>query len=354
MNKTKLENKLNHLVKCHTPGLQYKVIRNGQELSDYSMGLADIDNNVPVSEASQFSLYSVTKVFTAIAALQLIEKGQIEIDRSIENYLPQFKFKYKILIRHLINQTSGLKNPIPTKWVHLPSEHSNFEEDSCFHDIIRKNLRLSFTPGAKYQYSNLSYWLLSLLIAKVSGQSYESYIYDKILRPLKIQNKASFRYSSEILYATGYLSLFSPINILKYFFTDSKYWSNYEKTWLRISPHYVNGPGFGGLIGNSASLIILAKDLMSECSKLLSQNSLDLMFSPQTSNNKKILPMSLGFHIDELNGEPYYFKEGGGMGFHAEIRIYPTLKSSSVLLVNSGTFNTRKRLSELDQLSIME
>lgn len=340
--------KLQKIVGKETPGLQYQIISQGKINKTFAVGLADINRDAPVTDATQFAVYSVTKVITAIGILQLADRGLLSIEQPVGDYIPEFQINDKIKIKHLLSQSSGLKNPIPSRWVHLPEEDDQFNELSFFKSIFEKCKELDFEPGEKYQYSNISYWLLALALEKIVGQKFCDYVDQRIFLPLGLQGD-SFKISSQKAYATGYLSRFSLMNVFKGLVADSKFWNQYEKGWLRIEPCYVNGPGFGGLFANSHMLGILISDLLQENSTILSRKSKELLFSQQSTNNGKILPMSLGFHIESLNGVKYFYKEGGGMGFHAEIRIYPSLGIGTVLVTNNGSFYTRRRLTEIDK-----
>ena len=343
--------KLKRIVGKETPGLQYQIVSQGKINKNFAVGLADIYKNVPVTEATQFAVYSVTKVITAIAILQLADWGLLSIEQSVDDYLPEFQINKKIKIKHLMSQSSGLKNPIPSRWVHLPEEDEQFNELSFFSPIFEKHKELDFEPGEKHQYSNISYWLLALALEKIVGQRFCDYVDQRIFLPLGLQGD-SFKISSQKAYATGYLNRFSLMNVLKGLVADSKFWSEYERGWLKIEQCYVNGPGFGGLFVNSHMLGILISNLLKENPTIISRKSKELLFAQQLANNGKPLPMSLGFHVDSLNGVQYFYKEGGGMGFHAEMRVYPSLKLGTVLLTNSGSFNTRRRLTEIDQIVV--
>jgi len=111
---------------------------------------------------------------------------------------------------------------------------------------------------------------------------------------------------------------------------------------------YLNGPSFGGAIGTATAFSKMLQDLLSEQSKLLGEKSKQLLYSQQQTDAGKNIDMTLGWHIGKLNGVTYYFKEGGGAGFHSEMRIYPDNGIASVIMTNRTSFNSRKILNELD------
>ena len=100
-----------------TPGLQYYYFNQDSILYSYYGGMADMANQKNITEQTTFHAYSVTKTFTALSILQLVEKGLLELDNSASLYLPDFPYSKNITIRHLLNHTAGLADPLPLSWV---------------------------------------------------------------------------------------------------------------------------------------------------------------------------------------------------------------------------------------------
>ena len=138
------------------------------------------------------------------------------------------------------------------------------------------------------------------------------------------------------------------MNLLKSFLIEDTTWGEYEGNWLHINNVYLNGPAFGGAIGSARAFSSILQSLLSKDSVLLGSKTKRHLYSRETTNSGEKIDMTLGWHIDELNDITYYFKEGGGAGFHSEMRIYPDINLASVLMVNRTSFNTRKQLSNLD------
>ena len=138
------------------------------------------------NKSSQFRIASVSKPMTAIAILQLYEKGEIDLDVPIQNYLSEFPKKEKgdITIRQLLNHTSGISY-----------YQSNFESvhftryENCIEAIDKfKNRELVHNPGSEFLYSSYGYTLLGAIIEKVSGMSYQKYMLENIWYPAKMEN----------------------------------------------------------------------------------------------------------------------------------------------------------------------
>ncbi|MGV6851483.1 MAG: serine hydrolase, partial [bacterium] len=149
-------------------------------------------------------------------------------------------------------------------------------------------------------------------------------------------------------HAKGYLKKWSFMGLFGRFFVDSAVLGKNEKGWLHIKNVYVNGPSFGGAIGSATAFLKILQDLLSDNSKLLKSQTKQLLYQRQSLNSGKEIDMTLGWNIGELNGVTYYYKEGGGAGFHCEMRIYPENGLASVIMANKTTFNSKKILSELD------
>lgn len=340
---------LSELSSPNDPGLQYIVVNKNRIVFDYSSGLADIKDKTPLSKNHTMAAFSMTKTITAIGILQLIERGILKLDNRLSEYL-KHPYSSKITIRQLLSHTSGIPNPIPLKWIHLAEKHHAFNEKKALNQVLTENPDSLSIPGEEYEYSNIGYWLLGAVIEKVSGQSYIDYITENIFDPLSLsQSEIGFSIIDKNNHAKGYLNKYSFMNFIKSFLMDDYTWGEYEEGWLHINNVYLNGPAFGGAIGSAAAFSKILQDLLSDKSKLLGNETRRLLYSQQKTISGDNIDMTLGWHIDKLNGVTYYYKEGGGAGFHCEMRIYPTSGLASVIMINKTSFNSRDTLSELDE-----
>lgn len=346
-----LETLLDRYVATKTPGTQYLVVDEHQPVFEFADGWADIQNSEAMSLNTTLMAYSMTKTFTAIAILQLVEQGKFGLDDPANRYAPNFPYSQNITIRQLVTHTSGIRNPLPLRWVHPAETCQAFDERATLAKVLQENPRLSFKPGTRYAYSNLGYWLLGVIIEEVVHQAYADYVMDRILKPLGLeQSQIGFVIPGGANHAKGYLGRYSMMNLVRGFVTDRDIWGSYEGQWLQVRNLYVNGPAFGGLIGSAQSFGCLLKDQLRECSVLLNSESQRLLYTEQMDDHGRPIGMTLGWHIGDLQGVRYFFKEGGGGGFHCEMRIYPTMRFGSVMMVNSTEFNSRACLSGLDKL----
>jgi len=335
------------------PGIQYIVLNANNVLYEYMGGWADIALKKPMQINKTMMAYSQTKTITAIAVLQLYEAGKLDLDDTIDLYVKNLPYSKPITIRQMLSQTSGLPNPIPLKWAHLIEEHQQFNEDAALAQVMADSLDLSFEPGEKYQYSNISYWLLGQVIEIVSGMEYEDYIRKYFIEALKInQNALDFIIPNLNNHAKGYLDKYSFLNLFKGFLLDKKLIgeeSTYEGSWLLIKDHYLNGSAFGGLVGTAKGFSLFLQDQLRPTSVLFSNKIKTLLYSQQKTNDGDLIDMTLGWHIGYNKSVKYYFKEGGGAGFHCEMRIYPDQSIASIIMVNKTSFKPKKTLDRIDK-----
>src|SRR5215208_2630163 len=135
-----------------TPGIQYVVVNATDVVFEYAGGWADIRRQVPVDAATTMMAYSMSKTITAVAALQLVEAGKVELDDPVERYVDFLPYGGSVTVRQLIAHTSGVPNPIPLRWVHPAEGHGSFDEKATFRAVLRDHPRLSFEAGTKYAY----------------------------------------------------------------------------------------------------------------------------------------------------------------------------------------------------------
>ncbi len=339
---------LNKLSGPYEPGIQYIVVDKKSIIYEQSVGLSDVAAKKPLSLPQTMAAFSMTKTLTAISVLKLIEQNKVGLDDRVDRYI-KHPYDSEITVRQLLNHTSGIPNPIPLKWVHLASKHDTFVEQNAINQVLKENSDLNSQPGSKYQYSNIGYWLLGRLIEKVSEKEYANYVTENIFKPLALTpDEIGFLIVDENNHAKGYLKKWSFMNLFGRFLIDRSVIGDYEGSWLHIKNVYANGPSFGGAIGSARAFSRILQDLLSEKSKLLEEKTKRLLYVQQKTDSDNRIDMTLGWHMNKLNGITYYYKEGGGADFHSEMRIYPERGLASVLMTNRTSFNSRKRLSELD------
>ncbi|WP_299463268.1 serine hydrolase [uncultured Microscilla sp.] len=188
------------LAKKKQPDLSFytALVYNGKVISEKQMGYANIKNKVKMNRHMVHMWGSVSKLFTTVAILQLVEKGQLKLTDSITHYFPNLGKKTgdfakinQVKIHHLINHNSGLSltKAFRTVAAKIKKEEKKFrraenEEFLPYLELAEQ----TFPAGEKYEYSNMGYSLLGLVIEKVSGIKFKVYIKQNILKPLRMKS----------------------------------------------------------------------------------------------------------------------------------------------------------------------
>ena len=158
------------------------VARGDLVLFDQGFGLANREWNIPNDGATKFRLGSVSKQFTAVAVMQLRERGLIDIDAPVKTWLPDAPASWDAITpRHLMAHTAGLPNVTALESFRAYKMQETTPEATL---ALFRDLPLDFQPGQGFAYSNSGYLLLSLIIEKASGQSYADYVTEHLFRPL--------------------------------------------------------------------------------------------------------------------------------------------------------------------------
>lgn len=179
------------------------IAEKGQIIVKKGYGYANYEFDILNNPEIRFRIGSLTKGFTAVAILQLEEKGLLSIDDKLLKYIPDYPRGNEISIKHLLTHTSGIPN-------HTEFEDFNKERRVFHYSILEtietfKNKPLEFNPGERFKYSNSNYILLGFVIEQVSKMSYEEYIKQNIFEPLKMNN-SGFENPERIIksFAQGY------------------------------------------------------------------------------------------------------------------------------------------------------
>lgn len=165
---------LNGRFKADAPGIAVIVVQDGKTLFRKGYGMANVELGVPIRPDHVFRIGSITKQFTAVAILMLMERGKLALDDRITKFVPRYPTHgHKITIEHLLTHTSGIKN-----YTDMPEQAKISKEDRPLADQIAffKDQPMEFKPGERWSYSNSGYLLLGAVIEKVSGQSYEAFL----------------------------------------------------------------------------------------------------------------------------------------------------------------------------------
>jgi CubicO group peptidase (beta-lactamase class C family) len=333
-----------------TPSVTYIFFNKERVIHQVRLGFADLKKRLPVNERTKFNAFSVTKTLTALAVMQLVENGKLEIDDPVKQYLADFPYSSKITIKQLLSHSAGIPNPIPLGWIHGVDEEKTFKESIFFKQVFGRNNMEKSPPNEKYAYSNLGYVFLGQLIEKVSKQSYKDYVRDHIIMPLNMSSDdIGFEIGDPSRQAKGYQKRFRMVNILLGLFIEkSKYMGPPEGKWKPFNAYYVNGPAYGGLIGTANAFVRYLQELLKPDCLLLSNRYKEIMFTENHNLSGKPTGMCLSWFKGQTGGHQYFSHAGGGGGYYCELRIYPEQKSGSVIMFNRTGMTDERFLDKPD------
>lgn len=177
---------LSEQFKTDEPGATALVSRNGQIIYKKAFGMANLELNAPMHVDNVFWIASIGKQFTAVAILQLMEQGKLDLQDEITKFIPDYSTQgNKITIAHLLTHTSGIHN-----FSGMKDPEKKLTTDCTPTEVIDffKNLPMRFAPGTKWEYSNSGYFLLGYIIEIITGKPYAEYLEENILKPLGMTN----------------------------------------------------------------------------------------------------------------------------------------------------------------------
>lgn len=328
---------LDRLIKANAiPGIQYMVLNRVKVLFEYCGGYQDIKQALPVTPATTFMINAITKPFTAAAVLQLVEKGDIQMEARLSAYFSNHPYGPHVTIRHLLNQTSGIPHSSPVNWFHLAEEDPHFDEDKALTGVLKQS-RLKHHPGSRYYDSAIAYWLLAKVVENISGRSFPDYTRRNIFKPLSIfPAEMDFIIPDVNLQAKEYRKTgFSLTNLPLSLKEDRSFKGEIENGWQSFKLVHHNGYGYGGLYARASGLRKFLQEMMKDLPVIFSPETRKNYFSPQKNNAGHWVGTTLGWDIGHLRGLDYFGKTSRGIGSHGNIRLYPDKGVATILLANS-------------------
>ena len=341
-----LSRQLAQIVERGTPGVSGAVVRDGViELG--AAGSGDLSTGRAATPDTAYLWFSMTKIVTATAAMQLVEEKVLSLDDPVEKFLPEFPKPRSgwpaVRVAHLLSHSSGLANPVPVRWVH-PADEAGRPSHEFALELLEKNDKLRHPAGEKAVYSNLGYIALGEVIATASGQAYEERVQTRILEPLSMARTGfSYAVARDGDIATGYQKRLNPMTPLFRLLLPKGIVGGTQGRFLAFNPFYVDGPAYGGLVGSVRDAArFMAAHLgggAHDGVRLLSPESVAAMQALQASGRK--MDVGLGWFrrgSDRAGGE-FWEHLGGGGGFWSMMRIYPARRLGVLSMGNATSYD---------------
>ncbi|MCM1992672.1 serine hydrolase domain-containing protein [Oceanirhabdus seepicola] len=288
------------------------VVSNGKEVFNKTYGMASREHGVPITPRTKFKIASLTKQFTCIAIMMLKESGMLNVNESIRTFFPDYtELDERITIHHLMTHTSGLFNDFSVVDPHLYLGKRLFTQSEVFE--VFKDMPLEFQPGEGWDYCFFGYYLLGVIIERVSGKSYIEFLKENIFEPLGMKNTGLDDYIEII-----------PNKASGYYVSDEKLICCQIDTMSSFSA--------GALYSTIEDMILWDQALYSEM--LVSKNTMDEMFSPYKED------YGYGWIIDKAFNNKRVRHSGGMNGFSHQFHRYIDDKVTILVLSNYGFTNS--------------
>jgi CubicO group peptidase (beta-lactamase class C family) len=295
----------------HIPGLALLVVKNGETVLGEGFGLSNVELQSPVKAETVFQSGSVGKQFTATAIMMLVEEGKIGLDDPLTKYFGDAPAAWKdVTVRALLSHTAGFGD--------YPKNFS-FRRDWTEAEELKliESIPLAYAPGTKWEYSNLGYVTLGILIHRVTGEFYGDFLQQRIFQPLGMQSTRIISEADIIPNrAAGYRLVKGELK---------------NQEWVAPA---LNTTADGSLY---FTILDLAKwDAALYTEKLLKRSSLDEMWTPMKLKDGHANKDGYGFgwFIDERNGHRCIHHDGAWQGFETAIDRYVDDQLTVVALTN--------------------
>jgi CubicO group peptidase (beta-lactamase class C family) len=307
------------------PGISILIAKKGQIVYEKAFGSANMELNTAMRPDMVFRIGSITKQFTAIAILQLVEQGKISLQDSIQRYVKDFPSKgTTITIENLLTHTSGIVDYTSKDDPDPYIERRDFTPEFLINYI--KNDPLQFKPGFKYAYSNSNYLLLGYIVQLVSGESYHQYMADNVIKPAGLTHTL---YAEERTIVPGRVTGYTRF---------SGFFENADYQTLSL------GFAAGDLLSSVEDLYKWNSALLT--GRLVKKETLQKAYTPFKLNSGSYSNYGYGWFIDNTDGSKCIHHEGQVSGFIAMERYYPDKDVYATILTNVKTADDKTDFSD--------
>jgi CubicO group peptidase (beta-lactamase class C family) len=294
------------------PGAAVMIINDGEIIFEKGYGLADVEKKMPVTRTTNFRLASVTKQFTAMSILILIDRGNLKLETTLKEIFPEFpEYGSSITIKNLLQHTSGLID-----YEDLISDTVTLQlKDKDVLELIMKTDSTYFQPGSEHKYSNTGYALLALTMEKISGKPFRDFLKDNIFQPLGMENTIAFE---------------KNINEVK----NRAYGYSIKDNTVEFTDQSITSAvlGDGGIYSSLNDLYKWDQALYTEM--LIDKKYLTDSWTRGTTTNEVEFPYGYGWRLEKYHNTEVVYHTGSTKGFRNIIYRMPEKKFTILILTN--------------------
>jgi CubicO group peptidase (beta-lactamase class C family) len=316
------------LTAAGSPGCALGVYRDGQIIYAKGYGLANIEENVPITAKTVFDIGSTSKQFTAASILLLEKQGKLSVNDDVRKYLPELPdYGKKITILHLLNHTSGLRDYLTL--MELAGIHMDgVTTDADALALIVRQKALNFAPGSEWLYSNTGFFLLSEIVKRVSGKTLRDFAAENIFVPLGMTH-TQFRDDHGSLIAERAMA----------------YDPNDKKDGFRLNVSYFEQTGDGAVHTSVEDLLKWDENFYS--GTIGGKIFLAELQEHGKLSSGKILEYAKGLSVADYRGLHTVRHGGSWGGYRSDLLRFPDQHFSVACLCNVGNANPYRRVDEV-------
>lgn len=325
------------------PGISVSVVSDQDLLWSGAYGMANVEGNVKIDPETLCSICSVSKLFTSVAIMKLYDEGKLRLDNRIEDILPWYDLKQQypqsgpITIETLLSHSSGL--PSENTYSHWNGPDYYFPSKK---EIIEKlsTQETLYPASTYYQYSNLALTLLGYVVEEITGEVYENYVTENILKPLGLSNTSPTMpkelHGNKL--AIGY--------------------GNISREGKRVSVNFFEGNGVNAAAGFSSNVLDLAK--FASWQFRLRDSTITEILKPSTLRNMQNVHWidddwqgmrGLGFGVyKDSDGDKWVGHGGYCPGYQTSFSIHPKSKFAYTVMINANGVNPSKYVQGIHKL----
>lgn len=336
----RLDAELSRTYAADEPGAAVLVVKDGETILRKGYGLASLELKVPIAPEMVFRLASISKQFTAVAILMLVEEGKLTLDTPVSAIVPECPpaAKDKVTIRHLLAHTSGVPS-----YTDNPAFFANIAKDHSHAELLAyvAEMPLQFAPGERFTYSNTGYYLLGMVIEKLSGMPYADFLQQRIFDKLQMRG-AHYDLPEKVI--PGRVAGYQPKG---------------DTDGYAPAPYISMRAPFaaGALAASVDDLVRWNEGLLS--GKLLKRATLEQAWTPYQVTGKVPSTYGFGWVIGDYHGHRVVHHDGGIHGFTSKMIFLPEDHLTAVVLSNGhrqgpDVFAERAVMRVLGQLDSLE
>lgn len=328
----------------HVAGLQYLLSVDGRGRFEHCAGLADTMRGMPVTPATTFNLYSITKPFTAACAVACAQAGALDLDGPVSAACGQDALAAFGTLRETLLHRAGFPNPMPLRWFHLA------QDDAAFDEAAFVTQRLQALHGVRPRrgraaYSNLGYLAIGRALERAVGLPFRRVLEQTLWQRWSALEGGRLGFAVTDAHARGQVRRRGLLALVLGWMVDrDRIVEGPAGPWWQLRPHHVDGSAYGGLMGNARGLAGFGHAVLGQAQGLAPALR-EALLAPVPGHGP---PRTLAWFEGRRQGQRWLGHAGGGLGGYGEMRIYPAAGAVSVLLTNAPGLREHRWLDGID------